>query len=50
MSLEDLKEVLAVEIDLDGERYLSRTEMPGHAYAAFKALKLRPTKHIQQIE
>lgn len=32
----------AVEIDLDGIRYLARTQLVGQVALAFKAMKMRP--------
>jgi len=48
--LEDLKEIRAVELTVEGKRFLARTEMMGNAYDAFKALKTRPPDLLKEIE
>jgi len=45
----DLDRFRAVAIDADGTRYLLRTELSGNAYAAFKAVGLRPPTHLQPL-
>lgn len=45
--VDDLKELRAVEVTLDNQRFLARTEMVGQAYEAFKALGLRPPNLVQ---
>lgn len=45
--IDDLKELRAVEVTLDNQRFLARTEMVGQAYEAFKALGLRPPNLVQ---
>ncbi|PZC51373.1 MULTISPECIES: hypothetical protein [unclassified Mesotoga] len=47
--LEDLTEIRAVEITVEGKRFLARTEMMGNAYDAFKALKIRPPDLLKEI-
>lgn len=47
--LEDLKEIRAVEITVEGKRFLARTETMGNAYDAFKALKIRPPDLLKEI-
>ncbi|RDI91901.1 transposase, partial [Mesotoga sp. Brook.08.YT.4.2.5.2.] len=47
--LEDLKEIRAVELTVEGKRFLARTEMMGNAYDAFKALKIRPPDLLKEI-
>jgi len=47
--LEDLKEISAVELTVEGKRFLARTEMMGNAYDAFKALKIRPPDLLKEI-
>jgi transposase len=47
--LEDLTEIRAVEINIEGKRYLARTEMMGNAYDAFKALRIRPPDLIKEL-
>jgi hypothetical protein len=40
--MRDLEEVQAVEVELDGQLYRLRTELRGHAFAAFAAAGVRP--------
>ncbi|OPX85761.1 MAG: hypothetical protein A4E53_03379 [Pelotomaculum sp. PtaB.Bin104] len=47
--IRDLRQLKAVELSLEGERYLCRTEMPGCSYEAFKAIGLRPPNHVTRI-
>jgi hypothetical protein len=47
--IRDLKQFRAVELTLDGQRYLCRTEMPGKAYEAFKAVGLRPPNQVKLL-
>jgi hypothetical protein len=47
--LENLTEIRAVEITIEGKRYLARTEMTGNAYDAFKALRIRPPDLIKEL-
>jgi hypothetical protein len=47
--LQHLTEFRAVEIRLDGRRYLTRTELAGHAPLAFKALGIRPPAHVTEM-
>jgi len=47
--IDDLQELRAVEVDLDGQKFLAPTEMVGDSFEVFKALKLRPPKLIQQM-
>lgn len=47
--MDDLKELRAVEVEWEGQKYLARTEMTGHAFEAFKALKLRPPNLLQKM-
>ena len=47
--LEDLKEIRAVEITVEGKRFLARTEIIGNAYDAFKALTIRPPDLLKEI-
>ncbi|MBC7106877.1 MAG: IS1634 family transposase [Firmicutes bacterium] len=44
--IRDLKQLRAVELTLDGQRYLCRTELPGQSYEAFKAVGLRPPSQV----
>jgi len=47
--IDDLRQLKAVEIQLDGHKYLSRTELQGDSYTAFKALGIRPPEYIQKM-
>ena len=47
--LEDLTEIRAVEITVEGKRFLARTETIGNAYDAFKALKIRPRSYSKRL-
>ena len=47
--LSDLSELKAVELHLDGRRYLARTELAGQADLAFRAVGLRPPSHITEM-
>ncbi len=46
----DLGELRAVEIEVGGRRYLARTELEGKAYAAFKAVGLRPPGRVVEVK
>ncbi|MBJ3584180.1 IS1634 family transposase, partial [Salmonella enterica subsp. enterica serovar Derby] len=47
--LHDLSQLHAVAVELDGEAYLTRTELVGQAYEAFKAVGLRPPARVQPL-
>ena len=47
--LHHLEQVKAVEITLDGKRYLARTELVGHADLAFRALGMRPPLRVTEL-
>jgi Transposase DDE domain len=47
--MEDLSQLRAVRVRLDGERYLMRTELKGHAHEAFRAVGLRPPPLAQSL-
>lgn len=47
--IRDLKQLKAVELTLEGTRYLCRTELPGNAYEAFRALGIRPPSQVVVI-
>lgn len=47
--MDDLKELRAVDVEIEGQRFLTRTDMTGQSYETFKALKLRPPLLVQQI-
>lgn len=47
--LHHLEQVKAVEINLDGKRYLARTELVGHADLAFRALGTRPPLRVTEL-
>ncbi|WP_258367459.1 hypothetical protein [Mesotoga sp. TolDC] len=44
-----MKEIRAVEITVEGKRFLARAEMMNNAYEAFKALKIRPPDLLKEI-
>ncbi|WP_027719172.1 hypothetical protein, partial [Desulfovirgula thermocuniculi] len=48
--LRDLKNLKAVELVLEGVKYLCRTELPGNAYEAFRVLGIRPPSEVSVIE
>lgn len=45
----DLAKLHAVKVSFEGQDYLTRNELTGEAYAAFKALGTRPPLHMQPI-
>lgn len=45
----DLDWLRAVTLDVDGRRYLLRTEVRGEAYAVFQAVGLQPPPHLQPL-
>ena len=45
----DLREVRAVWLNLQGKRYLFRTELKGFAHDLFKAVGVRPPLSVQQL-
>jgi len=47
--IRDLKQLKAVELTLEGTRYLCRTELPGSSYEAFRALGIRPPSQVVVI-
>lgn len=47
--LHDLSQLHAVAVELDGEAYLTRTELVGQAFEAFKAVGLRPPARVQPM-
>lgn len=47
--LEAVKQVKAVRVELDGEAFLSRTELPPLAHKAFAAVGMRPPPKIQPL-
>jgi len=47
--LSDLSQLKAVDIRLDGTRYLARTQLVGHAELAFRAVGMRPPLHITKM-
>ncbi|MBV1735247.1 MAG: IS1634 family transposase [Candidatus Desulforudis sp.] len=44
--IRDLQQLRAVELTLDDQTYLCRTELPGNAYEAFRVLGIRPPQHV----
>mgnify|MGYP000941585652 CR=1 FL=1 len=47
--IDHLEQVKAVEISLDGKRYLARTELVGHADLAFRAPGTRPPPQVTEL-
>jgi transposase len=47
--LADLRTVRAVQLKANGKSWLVRTELPAKAFAAFKAVGLRPPVHVHPI-
>lgn len=47
--MDDLGELRAVEVELNDQKFLARTEMVGDTFEVFKALKIRPPKLIQKM-
>lgn len=47
--LQDLRQLHAVLIKVDGTTYLARTDLQGAAYDAFKALGMRPPLQVQAL-
>ena len=47
--LAELRMVRAVQLKANGKSWLVRTELPAKAFAAFKAVGLRPPVHVQPI-
>ena len=47
--LSDLEQVRAVELRGNGKSWLIRTELPGTAFQAFRAVGLRPPVHVQPL-
>jgi transposase len=47
--IRDLKKLKAVELSLEGKKYLCRTELAGNAYEAFKVLGVRPPNYCVEI-
>ena len=47
--MRDLAEVRAVDVTLDGERFVLRTELRGSASAAFAAAGVRPPSTVTKL-
>ncbi|KUK53872.1 MAG: Transposase IS4 family protein [Desulfotomaculum sp. 46_296] len=47
--LRDLAQLKAVELNIDEEKYLCRTELVGNTYEAFKVLDIRPPMQIAPL-
>ncbi len=47
--IRDLKQLKAVELTLEGTRYVCRTELPGNSFEAFRALGIRPPSQVVAI-
>jgi len=44
-----LAQMAAVKVSFEGQEYLTRSELQGEAYMAFKAAGIRPPKHMQPM-
>ncbi len=47
--MRDLKQVQAVDVELDGHRYRLRTDLTGHAFQAFAAAGVRPPTAVTDM-
>ena len=47
--LEDVERLKAVEVKVDGKRYLVRTELEGMAYEAFRAVGMRVPGRVLEV-
>lgn len=47
--LSDLSQLKAVDIRLDGTRYLTRAQLVGHAELAFRVVGTRPPLHVTKV-
>ncbi len=47
--MHDLEQVQAVDLTLDGRGWRVRTDLPGHAHAAFRAAGVRPPPRIAPL-
>jgi len=47
--LMDLSQLKAVDLEVDGTKYLARTELVGHAGLAFRAVGVRPPLRVTQL-
>jgi hypothetical protein len=45
----DLARVRSIEVDLDGQRYRLRSDLHGHAHAAFRAAGVRPPPRLKHL-
>lgn len=48
-NLTDLEQLKAVEIGVDNQTYLTRTDLTGKAYDVFKAVGLRQTNKVLEV-
>lgn len=46
---QDLESVKAVRVELHGHAFLGRTELPGTAHQAFRALRMAPPPRVQPL-
>jgi len=46
----DLERLKAVEVAVDGKKYLVRTELEGKAYEAFRAVGMRVPGRVLEVE
>lgn len=47
--MRDLAQMQAVKVNFEGQNYLTRSELQGEAYMAFKAVRMRLPQHMQLI-
>jgi hypothetical protein len=47
--MQDFSQMYAMEISVEGERYLTRNELQGDIFTAFRVMKIRPPLHMQLI-
>jgi hypothetical protein len=48
--MRDLKRVQAVHMEMDGKKYILRTDMPGTAHQALSAAGARPPSPVNRVE
>lgn len=45
----DLCQLKAVDLRVDGSRYLARTELTGRSEVAFRAVEVRPPPYVTEV-
>jgi len=48
--MRNLAQMQAVIVSFEGQAYLTRSELQGEAYMAFKATETRPPNHMQLMD